>query len=218
MELRYECPIDDEPPRARPHTEHNELPEPQMPMDLLVRRVDARRVPPGHERPREHANNREGDERGLLAVLDVRARVPQLKVGLLRALRVVHGRSRGELGSDRFSSFVLWCPMRQGQPSGACTVSGAVQLVIYAASAPAAKWDDGSLLGRARGRLLSNVRGCGGARTSPRTLRRDQEDRSDDAIAAHFRWNSHTVKLGRALHTTSRRCPIAHQHAVAATT
>ena len=90
--------------RASGTTEHNELPEPQMPMDLLVRRVDARRVPPGHERPREHANNREGDERGLLAVLDVRARVPQLKVGLLRALRVVHGLGCGALcgrGSPR---------------------------------------------------------------------------------------------------------------------
>ena len=103
MELRYESPLDGKPPRtrARAGTQNTRrLPEPQVPMDLLVRRVDARRVPPGHERPREHADDREGDEGGLLAVLDVRARVPQLKVGLLRALRVVHG-----------------CSLWQGQPS-----------------------------------------------------------------------------------------------------
>ena len=65
-----------------------------------------------------------------------------------------------QLGSDRFSPFVLWCPMRQGRPSGACTVSGAVRLGVLSLPRLPAHYcfDGGVLLGRAPAALLSCVR------------------------------------------------------------
>ena len=71
-----------------------------------------------HQAMSDHASTQiiaNRDERGLLAVLDVRARVPpNLKSACFVPCESCMA-AAAVSSADRFSSFGLWCPMRQGQ-------------------------------------------------------------------------------------------------------